>query len=348
MPNDSPSWDSLARYLAGECPPAEADAVRQWLARDPRGAELVATLERTMRRLAFTPPRDLDVDAALRRVTARRGAPAVPEVLFPREDAWTLWRRITLPAAAAAVLLIGGGLVWRALKNMPPNLVAQTYRTPVGRSDSINLRDGSHVLLGPGSELTVEPQYGEARRDVTLWGEALFEVRHDERRPFTVRAGAAIVSDVGTTFAVRSDAGDEVQVVVTSGAVVLRRAGAPAEQGVVINSGDRGALRADGRAVAKRDGATDADLAWTRGRLIFHRASLARVRADLRRWYGIELLIADSEFAGRNLTASFAGDSARQVLDVIARALGVTIERRGQEGADTAVIHATSRNLRGR
>jgi transmembrane sensor len=204
------------------------------------------------------------------------------------------------------------------------------------------------VLLGPGSELTLVPQYGAARRDVTLRGEALFDVRHDERRPFTVRAGSATISDVGTTFAVRSDAGDEVQVVVTSGAVVLRGAAVPAERGVILNSGDRGALLADGRAVAKRDGATDADLAWTRGRLIFHRASLARVGADLRRWYGIELLIADSELAGRHLTASFAGESARQVLHVIALTLGVRIERRGREGADTAVIHATSRNLRRR
>ena len=71
-----PSWEVLARYLADECPPAEMDAVRQWLARDPRRADLVAALARTVGRLAFTPPPDLDVEGALRRVAARRDLPS--------------------------------------------------------------------------------------------------------------------------------------------------------------------------------------------------------------------------------------------------------------------------------
>jgi transmembrane sensor len=95
--------------------------------------------------------------------------------------------------------------------------------------------------------------------------------------------------------------------------------------------------------VTERGVSTDDDLAWTRGRLVFTDASLAQVRADLRRWYGIELEIADSGLASRHLTASFAGETVPQVLDVIALALGATIERRG--GGDTVVIHATRGEL---
>jgi transmembrane sensor len=181
---------------------------------------------------------------------------------------------------------------------------------------------------------------------VELRGEALFDVRHDDRRPFHVRAGSATVTDVGTTFAVRTDAGDEVHVIVTSGVVRLRSASAPRDQGVTLTAGDRGALGANGRVMVDRGGATDDDLAWTRGRLVFNDAPLGRVRADLRRWYGIELDITDSRVAGRHLTAAFAGEPAQQVLDVIALALGVTIERRG--GGDTAVIHATPGDLQRR
>jgi anti-sigma factor RsiW len=56
-----PSWEVLARYVAHECPPAELDAVRRWLARDPRRADLVTALTRATGRLAFTAPADLDV-----------------------------------------------------------------------------------------------------------------------------------------------------------------------------------------------------------------------------------------------------------------------------------------------
>lgn len=308
-----------------------------WLARDAHQADLVAALERTIGRLAFTSPPDLDVEGALRRAAARRDAPPVRDIpLAP-------WLRIALPAAAAVALLFGGGLLWRFIRGSPATLPAQAYRSPTGRSDSLVLRDGTRVLLGPASELTLAAGYGEGHRDVDLRGEALFDVSHDDRRPFHVRAGSATVSDVGTTFAVRTDAGDEVHVVVTSGVVLLRSASAPADQGVTLNAGDRGALRANGRVMVDRGVATEDDLAWTRGRLVFNDAPLGRVRADLRRWYGIELDIADSGSAGRHLTASFAGESAQQVLAVIALALGVTIERRG--GGDTAVVHATPRDL---
>jgi transmembrane sensor len=225
-------------------------------------------------------------------------------------------------------------LLWRAISSGATNRM-QAYHAPVGRSDSLVLRDGTRVLLGPGSELTLAAGYGEDRRDVELRGAALFDVRHDERLPFRVRAGSATVSDVGTTFAVRSDAGTEVRVVVTSGAVVLRVADAPADRGIILKGGDRGVLRADGQTVAERGVATDDDLAWTRGRLVFADASFAQVRADLRRWYGIELEIADSALASRHLTASFAGETVLHVLNVIALALGATIERRG---GDTVVM----------
>jgi len=131
-----------------------------------------------------------------------------------------------------------------------------------------------------------------------------------------------------------------------AGEALLRGAGAPDDRGVRLERGDRGTLRTDSRVEVDRGTATEADLAWTRGRLVFTEATLDRVRADLRRWYGIELKIADSGLAGRHLTASFAGEPVQQVLDVIALALGVTIEHRG--GGDTAVIHATPRQVRRR
>lgn len=347
--------EALARYLAGESPADEADAVRRWLAQQPERAQAVARLQRALQSFAAAPP-PVDVERALQHVRTRM-AEAEPRVLplRPRSPApagarrqpWGQssaqpWARRALRIAAAVVLLAGGALfTWRATRPAGPAgvtaVAAQTFATGVGERDSLWLADGSFVLLGPGSRLRVAAGYGAARREVELAGEAYFEVAPDAARPFVVRSGAATIRDLGTAFAVRQDAGGAVRVAVTEGTVELSAAAAQAGA-VVLQAGDRGVLPPDGRAaVAQRAAALDDDLAWTRGELVFVDAPLERVAAELRRWYGVELRVDDPALTGRHLTASFAGEPAPQVLRVIALALGAELQMRG----DTAVLRRT-------
>jgi transmembrane sensor len=97
----------------------------------------------------------------------------------------------------------------------------------------------------------------------------------------------------------------------------------------VLRAGDRAVLPRGGPISAERGAASTDDLAWTDGRLVFDNATLAQVAAELRRWYGIELQFADSALAARHFTASFRGESAEQVLDVLALALDVETQRTG-------------------
>jgi transmembrane sensor len=212
---------------------------------------------------------------------------------------------------------------------------AATYTTAVGERDSLRLSDGTRVILGPSSQLVVAADYGTARRDVELRGEGYFDVVHDAKRPFTVHAGSATIVDVGTTFAVRGNAG-AVRVAVTSGAVRLSRA-AGHDSGVVLAAGDVGTLGDTAIAVVARRGVTGADTAFTQGRIVFRDAPLSQVAAEMRRWYGIELRVSDSAIARRRLTATFDQGNAAQAMAVIGAALGGTIERRG----DTAVVQRT-------
>jgi transmembrane sensor len=148
-----------------------------------------------------------------------------------------------------------------------------------------------------------------------------------------VHAGAASIRDVGTAFAVHSDVGTGVRVVVTQGAVVLRRT-ASADSGTLLREGDVGVLGRGDSVIARRGGATAEDLAWTRGELVFRDASMDDVKADLRRWYGIELVVADSALARQHFNNVFHNDSAEQVLRVLASTFGARIDRQG----DTAVL----------
>lgn len=338
-------WEAIARWVAGEASPAEAAALERWLAEDPARAELLSTMRAPIERLRATPPKDLDVEAALRRVHARMeeaprlrvvsGGAAAPA----RRARWlgaTPGAMALRAAAAAAVLLAGGLLVRQVLRpsgaGAPVAAAASTWRTAIGQRDSVVLPDGTHVLLGPGSVLALGGNFAR-ERDVTLTGEALFSVTHDAARPFRVHAGGALIEDVGTRFDVRADERDRTRVVVVEGAVAVAAADSPARR-LVLRAGSAATLAPGGRVTPEQSPDPARELAWTQGELVFRGAPVSEVAASLRRWYGIELRVADPALQRRHLTTSFGSESRDRVLQDIALALGARLEMHG----DTAVL----------
>jgi transmembrane sensor len=190
---------------------------------------------------------------------------------------------------------------------------------PVGARDSVRLPDGTRVILGPASVLTVPADYATNRR-VELQGEGYFDVHHDAAHPFSVHAMNALITDIGTAFAVRSDPDDGVAVSVQEGVV---RVGVDGRTGgAELRAGDAGTVGASGGVTARRGSATRDDIAWTTGKLMFREATMARVRDDLRRWYGVTLVVGDRTLAARRLTANFQRENRAQMLDVLTLALG--------------------------
>ncbi|HUQ80755.1 MAG TPA: FecR domain-containing protein [Gemmatimonadaceae bacterium] len=341
--DDSADWEAIARFFAGESSPEEAAVVRRWLEAHPEEAAALAALGDSTSKLVSVTPPDLDVEAALASVVRRRDAAPQADVIpidsrrpvrrtvVPAATPARRWQRFALPAAAAAVLLVGGRFVWHSVQGdgytpgpgTQPQIVATS-----GQRDSVTLSDGTRVLLAPGSRLTVAAGYGTNVREVQLEGEAYFDVRHDAARPFLVRASGAAIRDLGTTFTVRALGSQGVRVAVTSGSVSLASASAAPNAAVVLQPGDAGTFGTDGRALVERGGVTEPDTAWTRGRLVFREAPIGTVRSELRRWYGVELQV-DSSLASRHLTMTVDGESADRVLETIALSLGAQVSRQG-------------------
>jgi transmembrane sensor len=337
----SPEWEAIARHLAGEASTPGTERIESLLAASPQDRALVTALDTVISAGTDDIPRDLDVDGALGKVKARRDAVSGVIPLKPRSR----WR-IPMPALAAAALFAVVVASMMTYRNRPVERGAKPasrmLATGVGIRDSLTLTDGTRVILGPMSSVTVEAGYGEKTRGVEIRGDAWFDVVHDSRKPFTVHAGNAAIVDVGTTFVVRSDSPDGVAVSVSTGSVSLRHLNSPARQGVILKAGDVGILDNGGQVIARRGMASEDDVAWMQGRLVFHDASLGEVIASMRKWYGIEIQASDSALAGRHLTATFAGESADRALEVIRLALGVDVIRHG----DTAVVRPSKGSVR--
>ncbi len=346
MPDDISDY-LLERYCAGDCTPAERADVERWIGGDSARLAFVELLRAAWLESASAdlPEQRPDVPAAWQHVQRRtRWADGPPlRVVGARLPASNPRRRFAWPAVAAAAAVFIAGTVIVEHRPSRSSAVAVPLReviTRPGERADLRLSDGTHVLLGVGSRLRFAPTLGAASRDIYLDGEALFDVRHDARRPFLVHTAHAITEDLGTRFDLRAYMADSVLTVVVAEGRVALRSGVAAGKGgkhvetletrVVLSDRDLARLGADGRLTTERGVPVERYLAWTEGRLVFTGTPLHDALPDLARWYGLELHAADSAVAARRLTATFVGESVDEALRNIALALDVRYRRDGQ------------------
>lgn len=121
--------------------------------------------------------------------------------------------RLGLAFAAAAITACLAVLV---VPNAMLRLRAD-YVTGHGEIRTIELTDGSSVVLAPDSAIRVS--YNDGKRRVELLsGEAFFEVVHDAGRPFQVGVEGIEATDLGTAFDVYRE-GDGTSIAVQHGRV---------------------------------------------------------------------------------------------------------------------------------
>jgi ferric-dicitrate binding protein FerR (iron transport regulator) len=239
-------WDLLTKYLAGECTAAEQQQVLAWRQADARNQRLFEHLERVW----VQSPQDFsqaqpDSEALWQRVQAgmRRNSPFVgvhvnrevaSEVAPTNRPQWPQWG---LRIAASVLLTLGvgtGAYYWQ----QQPDLVTQ--QTQGQQQKELTLPDGTRVWLNEGSKLSYPTAFASERREVTLEGEAYFEVVHlQQHQPFVIKANGTETTVLGTSFNVAA-AAKGVEVSVVTGRVKLAHSG-QAGQEVMLTKGWTGA-----------------------------------------------------------------------------------------------------------
>jgi transmembrane sensor len=335
----------LERYLSGDASPDESARVEAWLAEDPdRWAQLAALREtiadsalgesaveeakvevraRLARQMGW--PEGLGAPGRTRR--AHRSSPGfVPSSHRPWRTGWQL-------AAALLIALAGGSALVLLLSRSRPPAPSEMTRVAVttpGQRGVFRLPDGTQVVLGVASKLRYLAAFTDGSREVSLDGEAYFDVVHDSRRPFIVRAGDLVAKDLGTEFTVRAypeDAG--ARVVVREGRVAIRAAVTRAAPERVVAPGQLGRL-GSGQEPTVEPADTAALFAWTEGRLIFDGTPLHDALPQLGRWFDLDFRLADSALGDVPLTATLRTQPTTDVLNNLAASLGMKQRRAGR------------------
>jgi ferric-dicitrate binding protein FerR (iron transport regulator) len=350
---DESEFDLLDRFLSGQGTPEELAALARRIESDGALRDALEALKIASRRPVA--PQSWDAQAALERLQRElQPTPGRQVYLFPhgrgglgRTNSRS-WRHAGPRIAAAAAIVLaaaGGAALW--LRHVePPARVASAVERPREISTTrqeratLDLADGSRVVLGPESRLVIPATFNRESaayaRDVELEGDAVFAVAHDARRPFRVRVMGAVVTDFGTRFELRAYANDSaVSVAVSEGSVVVAHATsdprAPAvTDSLVLAAGDLGVIGKDGRLSVTRKARLTPYFTWVEGDLVFERAPLPEVVRAIGRWYDLDVRVPDERLATRLVNAQFSTQSPSAMLDALATAVGARVEREGR------------------
>ncbi|MGD9729318.1 MAG: FecR domain-containing protein [Nitrospiraceae bacterium] len=274
----------MVRLRSGSATQFDQDQFVAWLAEDPAHRQEFEQLAVMWRTLDEAKP-------LLETELSRTEAVYHPDRAMPRLLRWPQagWWPLTASALAACFIL---ATTWW-LMSAPTTI---HYETAKGEQRMVTLADGSSVFLNTASEIMA--RFSAHERLIALdHGEAWFEVRHDEERPFRVQVANGVVQDLGTQFIVNRSA-DKVLVSVLEGIVEVRVVAAPdslrAAKPAVLHHDEQIWYDTDGRLSSIGSFNRSTIGAWRDGKLIFETRPLEQVLAEIARYRPEEIRIVDA------------------------------------------------------
>ena len=183
-----------------------------------------------------------------------------------------------------------------------------------GDKATIELPDGTNVVLNSASQLSYLNNFGENGRRVQLNGEAYFKVAHDEKCAFIVQVGDLEVKVLGTSFNVSAyeDAKD-VTVVLLEGKV-----GVYAQKtSHIMKPGDKIEYNKATHKITATQVHPNDYIEWTKGNMYFEKESLENIMKTLSRIYDVEIRFDSNKLPNEYFTGTIPGGGIQNALNIL-------------------------------
>ncbi|GAA0538274.1 FecR family protein [Chitinophaga japonensis] len=243
-----------------------------------------------------------------------------------------LYRRVLLAGAMAACLALGLIMVLhtRHRQEKAPAAAAQhQVYTKKGARSTLHLPDGTEVWLNAGSKVSYENNFAGGAREVTLEGEAFFDVAKDPDRPFIIHTDMIDIRVLGTALNVRAYADEKAtETALIRGAVEITLHRSP-EKRIVLRPDEKLVVRNDSPALTKPlpimtltqvhyleqdQEPAPMETLWMKNKLVFDDEPLQQVALKLERWYDVKVIIADKALEQVEYSGVFENEDISQVL----------------------------------
>jgi ferric-dicitrate binding protein FerR (iron transport regulator) len=244
--------------------------------------------------------------------------------------------------AASAFLYQQNGSDNKTAAEMPArNEISTRY----GSKTSLVLPDGSKVWLNAGSKLSYDKNYGNSLREVTLAGEAFFDVVKNPSRPFIIHTSKMEVRVLGTAFNVKCYPDEKkTETSLIRGSVEITLKNRPEKivlkpnEKIVINDDEPGDEQPVQTTAAKSGGGPVKaaepiftlehvtrepvnneiiETSWIDNRLIFNNETFEEIAVKMERWYAVHISVENEKLKKKRFTGTFENETISQALSAM-------------------------------
>jgi transmembrane sensor len=336
-------WILLGKKRSGEATPEELGELEALLPEQEEDGYASELMDKIWE-APLRPVPDMDAHKGVwhriqKQVYAEEGRPGGARILFLRK-----WR-----VAAGFLLIAGATAAWylqhadgiRKTASGDGEAHARTNQvaTQAGSRTRLELPDGTQVWLNANSQLTYgNKSFGAEEREVTLSGEAFFDVVKNEKVPFIIHTRDLTIRVLGTSFNVRAYPKERtVETALIRGLVEIttrrdpdRRIMLKPDEKIIVpvdlqpESGDPG--RPAGATVSslysivklrKDSTQTVPEIVWTKNKLEFDNELFAELAPKMENWFNIRIHFRDEEIKKRRFSGVIEKETLKETLDAM-------------------------------
>lgn len=255
----------------------------------------------------------------------------------------------------AATIFFGGFLLlsWYVYQNHQTKEELSYSIVPKGERRRLILSDSTIVWLNADSKLSYPEHFGNHSREITLSGEAYFEVKHDASRPFTVHTRNIDIRVLGTVFDVKAYPHDPeietslirglVRVTIHNGKNNRQQVMLHPNQKIVLpNSPEPGGVQKNIPDNPQRMVKETAELqlaketGWRNNSLSFEDERFLELVPRLERWFDIKVVVQKPEMNNLRFTGTLDNASLETVMQALLLSAHFNYRK---EGDHTIVIY---------
>ncbi|HYG18256.1 MAG TPA: FecR domain-containing protein, partial [Ohtaekwangia sp.] len=219
-------------------------------------------------------------------------------------------------AASVSVLLTAFYLFFSPARSFlqsdsPAPVALVEQKAAKGEKTDVLLSDGSRIRLNADSRLLFPKAFDQERREVTLEGEAYFEVAHDALKPFIVHTSAGSTKVLGTSFNVKAHPGKDTEITLVEGRVNVSSGKSPE---VLLSPGQQATIVSGTQRITTRAVDVAQYIAWKNNTLSFNRITLKEALALMEPWYDVTFAMANPALERCIITAQYEDEPIENVL----------------------------------